>query len=128
MTFDLDGLYQLRAALAAHAGEITADKDQIDNPLIVAGELAANSVRHGAGRGRLQLWHRETVLYCRVSDDGPGIGDLTLGHTRLDPAHTDGGRGLWLCRQLTSELRINPGVCRAAEPRSLRYCRPKCPR
>lgn len=108
-TFDADGLYQLRAALAAHAGTITTDKEQIDSLLIVAGELATNAVRHGGGRGRLRLWHRDTVLYCHVSDDGPGLADPAVGHFRPDPGHAAGGLGLWLCRQLTSELHIEAG-------------------
>ncbi|WP_433088762.1 ATP-binding protein [Dactylosporangium sp. CA-052675] len=107
--FDLDSLYQLRAVLAAHAATITADKDQLDSLLIVAGELAANAVRHGGGSGRLRLWNRQEVLYCQVSDDGPGLDDATVGHIRPDPARGPGGLGLWLCRQLTSELHINPG-------------------
>jgi anti-sigma regulatory factor (Ser/Thr protein kinase) len=78
--------------------------------LIVASELATNAIRHGGGTGRLRLWHRDGILFCQVSDHGPGIGDpTTAGTAPPDPAQVDGGRGLWICRHLTADLRIEPG-------------------
>jgi anti-sigma regulatory factor (Ser/Thr protein kinase) len=108
--FDLGGLYALRETLGAHASRLGADEDQIDHLLIVASELATNAIRHGGGTGRLRLWHRDGVLFCQVSDHGPGIGDpTTAGTAPPDPAQVDGGRGLWICRNLTADLRIESG-------------------
>jgi anti-sigma regulatory factor (Ser/Thr protein kinase) len=109
-TFDAGGLYILRETLAAHASRLGADEDQIDHVLIVASELASNAIRHGGGTGRLRLWHQDGVVYCQVSDHGPGIGDpTTVGVTLPDPARADGGRGLWICRNLTTDLSIQAG-------------------
>jgi anti-sigma regulatory factor (Ser/Thr protein kinase) len=107
---DAGGLYGLRETLAAHASRLGADDDQIDDLLIVTSELATNAVRHGGGTGRVRLWQHDDRLYCQVSDDGPGIGDPTSGSTPPDPTTGDGGRGLWICRRLATELIIEPGL------------------
>jgi anti-sigma regulatory factor (Ser/Thr protein kinase) len=108
-TFDIGGLYALRETLAAHASRLRADEDQIDHLLIVASELATNAIRHGGGIGRLRLWHHGDVLFCQVSDDGPGITDPNLGTAPPEPVRDDGGRGLWICRQLSTDLTIESG-------------------
>ncbi|HWS38049.1 MAG TPA: ATP-binding protein [Actinoplanes sp.] len=108
-TFDSSGLYRLRETLAAHASRIGADEDQIDSLLIVASELATNAVRHGGGTGRLRLWHHDDRLHCQVSDHGPGNLDPTAGSTLPGPQAGDGGRGLWICRRLSTDFDIRSG-------------------
>lgn len=108
-TFDLDSLYALRETLAAHASRLGATDDQIDALLIVAGELATNAIRHGGGIGRLRLWHYGAVLYCQVSDHGLGINDPSVGMSQPNPTGGNGGRGLWICRNLTTDLTIDRG-------------------
>jgi anti-sigma regulatory factor (Ser/Thr protein kinase) len=103
---DGDGLYGLRETLAAHASRLGADDDQIDHLLIVASELAANAVRHGGGTGHVRLWHHHGLLFCQVSDHGPGISDPAVGATLPDPTAGDGGRGLWICRRLATAVSI----------------------
>jgi anti-sigma regulatory factor (Ser/Thr protein kinase) len=107
--FDADGLYALRATLAAHASRYGASELQIEHLLIVASELATNAIRHGGGAGRLRLWHHDDVFYCQVIDRGPGIADPAVGIARPDPTSSNGGRGLWICRNLASQLLIEPG-------------------
>jgi anti-sigma regulatory factor (Ser/Thr protein kinase) len=106
---DGDGLYGLRETLAAHASRLGADDEKIDHLLIVASELAANAVRHGGGTGHVRLWHHDGQLFCQVSDHGPGISDPTVGTALPAPTAGDGGRGLWICRRLTTELSIEHG-------------------
>jgi anti-sigma regulatory factor (Ser/Thr protein kinase) len=106
--FGKDGLYTLRAAVAAHAGQLDIPDDQLDSLLIVAGELATNAIRHGGGGGRLRLWRDPTALHCQISDHGPGITDHTVG-TRLPKPSDARGRGMWICRQLSDTLTIQPG-------------------
>src|SRR4051812_11715731 len=108
--FDVDSLYALRATLAAHASTMGATDDQIDHLLIVAGELTSNVIRHGGGTGRLRLWHDDKALYCQVSDRGPGFRDPGVGMTQPDPTGSEGGRGMWICRNLTTELTIDVGA------------------
>jgi anti-sigma regulatory factor (Ser/Thr protein kinase) len=106
---DADGLYGLRETLAAHASRLGAGEETIDHLLIVASELATNAVRHGGGTGHVRLWHRGQLLFCQVSDHGPGISDPTVGTILPAPTTGDGGRGLWICRRLTTELTIETG-------------------
>jgi anti-sigma regulatory factor (Ser/Thr protein kinase) len=98
----------LRQTVAAHADRLGANDDQLERLIIVAGELAINAIRHGGGRGRLFLWRHEDTLFCEVSDQGPGIKDPTAGTSLPNPISSD-GRGLWICRNLTSELAISTG-------------------
>src|SRR5260370_31715346 len=67
--FDADSLYSLRAAVAAHAAEAGLSPGRVSDAVAAVHELAANSVRHGAGHGRLRVWNREDELHCLVTDD-----------------------------------------------------------
>jgi anti-sigma regulatory factor (Ser/Thr protein kinase) len=54
--FDGDSLYALRSAVATHAAEAGVPRQRVYDVVTAVHELAANAVRHGAGRGRLRLW------------------------------------------------------------------------
>jgi anti-sigma regulatory factor (Ser/Thr protein kinase) len=69
-TFDGGSLYALRTAVAAHAAAAGLSRARVYDVVVAAHELAANAVRHGAGRGRLQLRVDGALLYSQVSDDG----------------------------------------------------------
>ena len=103
--FSMNDLQALRAEVSAYARGLGASQEQIDALLIVAVELATNALRHGGGAGRFQLWQRDDVVLCRVSDHGPGMADLTAGTAAPDPFAPD-GRGLWMCRQFSQNLDI----------------------
>jgi len=75
----------------------------------MATELATNAIRHGDGSGRLRLWRSGSALYCRVEDDGPGIGDPARAGRRLVSRNAVGGRGLWIVRQLADDCVIESG-------------------
>jgi anti-sigma regulatory factor (Ser/Thr protein kinase) len=107
--FDQGSLYRLRATLAAHASAVGATDGQIDLLLIVAGELVVNAIRHGGGTGRLRLWHHRDMLYCQVSDQGPGIADTGVGTSLPNPYRSE-GRGIWICRSLARDLRFGAGA------------------
>ncbi|MFD0747302.1 ATP-binding protein [Phytohabitans flavus] len=106
--FDADGLYAMRAALAAHADHLGAAPEQVERLLIVGGELATNAIRHGGGSGRLRLWREGGLLRCQISDHGPGMVDLAAGTRRPAPTAL-GGRGLWIARRLCEDLVIETG-------------------
>ena len=102
--FDGDSLYAVRATVAAHVSTV-ADARTVDTMVLIAHELASNSVRHGGGTGRLRLWQADGLLHCEVSDGGTGLADPAhAGHTLPAPS-LPGGRGLWIARQL-AELQI----------------------
>lgn len=65
-------LYGLRQAVQAHAAAAGLSGSRLLDLVIAAHELAANAVRHGAGRGRLLLSRQNGALHCRVEDAGPG--------------------------------------------------------
>jgi anti-sigma regulatory factor (Ser/Thr protein kinase) len=107
--FDADGLYAMRATVAAHATNLGAGPVLVDQLLIVASELATNAIRHGGGSGRLRVWREDARLHLEVSDRGPGMPDPTAGSKPPDQMATE-GRGLWICRQLVADLRVATGL------------------
>jgi anti-sigma regulatory factor (Ser/Thr protein kinase) len=102
--FDGDSLYALRSAVAAHAGQAGLPPSRVQDVVIAAHELAANAVRHGPGHGRLRLWHGSRQLRLEISDDGPGPAD-----GMPEPAAWRNGHGLWLVRQIASQISLQSG-------------------
>jgi anti-anti-sigma factor len=110
--FDGDSLYALRAAVAAHGLQARLADGRIGDLVLAVHELAANVVRHGAGRGRLRVWDTGGALRCEVTDDGapqaPGGGVQTGSRDaaawRIQPGH-----GLWLIRQIADQTSVRAG-------------------
>jgi serine/threonine-protein kinase RsbW len=97
--FDRTGLVQLR-----HEVTRIAERNGLTDParyrfVVAVNEITTNAVRHGGGRGRVELWRSGDQLYCRVSDDGPGIPGAVLRNRARPPMDALSGRGLWLARQ-----------------------------
>jgi anti-sigma regulatory factor (Ser/Thr protein kinase) len=133
--FDSGTLYALRAAAQAHAIEAGLAEDRTDDLVISVHELAANAVRHGAGRGRLRMWQRDGALHCQVEDAGspatagqaPGGGEEEArpgaGHQNATAADETPepdknvadrwpflpGHGLWLVRLVSDQLSLSSG-------------------
>lgn len=107
--FDGRSLHTLRSAVAAHATAAGLERQRVYDVTATAHELAANTVRHGPGHGRLLLWIDRAFLYCQVSDDGTGT--RASGQLPPDPgswpAHP--GHGLWLIGQIADEMTIDRG-------------------
>jgi anti-sigma regulatory factor (Ser/Thr protein kinase) len=67
-------------------------------------EVAANSVRHGGGRGVLRVWRESDRLICEIADGGR-IDEPLAGRER--PGTGAGARrGLWLANQLCDLVQI----------------------
>jgi anti-sigma regulatory factor (Ser/Thr protein kinase) len=107
--FDAGSLYALRAAVSAHGADAGLTRSRLYDLVTVAHELAANAVRHGAGRGRL--------LHCEVSDAGraPAAGGQAreAAGGRLVPAdgnrppwREEHGHGLWVVSRVADQFRI----------------------
>jgi anti-sigma regulatory factor (Ser/Thr protein kinase) len=109
VAFDAESLHALRSTLAAHASRLGVADVTIESLIIVASELATNAIRHGGGSGRVRLWHDNGTLSCQVSADGPGFRDPGVGRSMPEP-HQNGGRGIWIARNLAVELRIEAGT------------------
>jgi len=107
--FDSQSLHALRSAVAAHAAAAGLGRQRIYDVTAAAHELAANTIRHGPGRGRLRLWTSDGLLYCQVSDDGAALsGDR---RPTADPGSWQAGtgHGLWLVGQVADKLTIDRG-------------------
>jgi anti-sigma regulatory factor (Ser/Thr protein kinase) len=99
----------LRSAVAAHATAAGLGRQRVYDVTAAAHELAANTVRHGPGRGRLLLWKDEAFLYCQVSDDGTGANGN--GQLPADPTswQANPGHGLWLIGEIADQVTIDRG-------------------
>jgi anti-sigma regulatory factor (Ser/Thr protein kinase) len=106
--FDREALVSLRSAVAAHGADLGLPAERLDLLVVVAHELASNAVRHGGGRGRLRLWRLGDVVYCRVSDAGPGIVEQDpRGWHTPPPASAEGGRGLYFVQVLADSVVVD---------------------
>lgn len=103
--FDLGALPDLRAAVRRHAADLGLADHRVSDFVLVADELAANSVRHGGGGGVLRLWRHGPYAVCEVHDGGV-ITDQLVGRRRPDFTRHVGGAGLWTANRLCDLLLI----------------------
>ncbi len=99
---DLGGLrHRLQRAAARAALSAQATQDFV----LAANEVVTNALRHGAPPVGVRLWAGPRRMLLRVTDAGPGIRDPFVGYESSAVAMRRGlGSGLWLARQLVSEL------------------------
>ncbi len=94
----------LRTTVSRWAEEAGLSPDRCDDLTLVVHELAANSVRHGGGAGRMRIWREPGDLVVEVSDAGT-LEDPLAGRRRGADTE-EGGRGLWLAHQLADLVQI----------------------
>jgi anti-sigma regulatory factor (Ser/Thr protein kinase) len=75
----------------------------VDALLVAISELATNSLEHGGGRGRVEMWAEGDSVVCVITDRGH-ILDPQAGRHRPGPM-APRGRGLWVVRQACNEVR-----------------------
>jgi anti-sigma regulatory factor (Ser/Thr protein kinase) len=107
-------LHELRADVLAHACRAGLSKSRATDVVLAVHELAANSVRHGAGTGRLRIWKLTEALRCQVDDgDPPASEDFAwTGASTLTPADSWSsvpGHGLWVVRQVADNMHVASG-------------------
>ena len=88
------------------------DADRTLDLVLAVGELAANSIRHGGGRGCVRVWVETTpdggeLLVAEVSDAGR-LRDPLAGR-RPATVHQLGGRGLLMVHSLADLVRTTSG-------------------
>jgi anti-sigma regulatory factor (Ser/Thr protein kinase) len=119
MTFDASTLPALRAAVRARALRAGFPENRAEHVVLAVHELAANSVRHGGGAGRLRVWNLARSLECQV-DDGELRGTAGSGGGHAGPGSASGrmsmnslpsvpGHGLWVVRQVADQMRSMSG-------------------
>lgn len=67
-------------------------------------EAAANSIRHGGGRGVLRQWSEDDALVCETADAGE-LSDPLAGRSLPVPDCAN-GRGLWLINHLCDLVQV----------------------
>jgi anti-sigma regulatory factor (Ser/Thr protein kinase) len=109
--FNAGALPGLRRAVLTEAVAAGMPRDRAGDVVLAVHELAANSVRHGGGAGRVQMRVADGALHCQVNDAGQGSAN---GRARSPTAVTvrpwlfQPGHGLWLVRSLADELAVAP--------------------
>jgi anti-sigma regulatory factor (Ser/Thr protein kinase) len=126
LAFSAATLHEVREAVVARAAMAGIAGDRAIDVMLAVHELAANAVRHGAGRGRLRMHVTAGSLYWEISDAGRANPD---GRARLDvqagngtrpaagrprgfggsPWPVEPGHGLWLVCQVCDEVSAASG-------------------
>jgi len=122
--FGAADLSALRAAVLECACAAGLVNDRAIDVMLAMHELAANVVRHGAGRGRLLVEVFPGALRCRVSDAGSDNHATALveaatsslrGEVQaadISPAASwpvQHGHGLWLVRHTADQVQVTTG-------------------
>jgi len=102
--FELGTLVEVRRLVEHSARRAGLSSDREQDLVLAAGELAANSVRHGGGRGILRIWRGADALVCEIRDRGQ-ITDPLAG--RVEPGDDQlGGRGLWIANSVCDLVQV----------------------
>jgi len=110
--FDAGTLRRLRAKVRACAVRAGFAGGHVEEVVLAVHELAANTVRHGGGAGRLRLWNLARALHGQVDD-----GDLRaaagprgeMGQAYLNALPFEPGHGLWVARQVADRIQALSG-------------------
>jgi anti-sigma regulatory factor (Ser/Thr protein kinase) len=105
VAFDAAGLRHARRSTAEHAQRAGLGGDRVDDVVLVVGELAANSLRHGGGAGVVRTWTEADHFVCEVADAGH-IGDVLAGRRPAD-GYQLSGRGLLVVNHLADLVRVH---------------------
>jgi anti-sigma regulatory factor (Ser/Thr protein kinase) len=104
LAFGPNGLLGLREFVAGHARQAGLAANRIDDLVLAVSEVAANSVRHGGGRGVLRLWQEPGAFVCEIRDRG--FFDRPLADRERPGKDIDAPRGLWLANHLCDLVQI----------------------
>jgi anti-sigma regulatory factor (Ser/Thr protein kinase) len=103
LSFDAETLHTARSRIRAYATRARIADDRVEDMVLAVHELAANTIRHGGGAGRLRIWELAGALYCQV-DDGDATAAFVVDSLPCEPGH-----GLWVARQVADQLRTLSG-------------------
>ncbi len=107
MRFDSKSLEAVRQQVARRSEEAGLSRMRSADAVLAVSEIAANSIRHGGGRGLLRHWTDGTAVNFEVSDSGQ-IDDPLVGRQTPD-LNQLGGRGIWLAHQLCDLVQLRSG-------------------
>jgi anti-sigma regulatory factor (Ser/Thr protein kinase) len=104
MRFTVADLRAVRAAVAAAARGWGLPEPRVADLILAAGEVAANSVRHGGGSGSMRIWFDAGSAVCEIRDAG-FIAQPLAGREPPNAANA-GGYGLWLANQVCDLVQV----------------------
>src|SRR5437588_5598798 len=102
--FGAPHLGDVRRRLRRHAARAALPAQRVHDLAVAASEIAANSIRHGGGRGRMLLWDDGETFFCEVGDRGR-VADPLVGRRR-PTGHREGGYGVWMANQLCDLVQV----------------------
>ena len=108
LAFDSGALHVLRAEVLALASRAGLPDHRAGDVVLAVHELAANVICHGAGKGRLRVWHLAGTLRCHV-DDGDLAAQRADPAVPLDRLPELPGHGLWVVRRVASQMQALSG-------------------
>lgn len=104
---DERSLIPVRTLVGRHALDAGLPADTVEAVVLAVNELAANTIEHTGGPGRLSVWAEPHQLVCQIDDTGH-ITDPLAG--RIPPPwDAEGGRGLLLIHELCDLVLIHTG-------------------
>jgi anti-sigma regulatory factor (Ser/Thr protein kinase) len=104
MAFEAATLPAVRGFVARHAARAGLPDAQTGDLVLATGEIAANSVRYGGGRGVARAWTEDGDVLVEIRDGGR-IADPLAGRRRPAEAQV-GGWGMWLANQLCDLVQV----------------------
>lgn len=105
MVFDTDRLRTMRQLVVSRARAAGLPEGKVQDLVLAVSELATNSIRHGAGKGTLQVWQEDDALLCDVSDTGRARWDPLVGR-RCPRDGQVGGMGIWIANQVCDLVQV----------------------
>jgi serine/threonine-protein kinase RsbW len=104
--FDQTSLAMLRREISLCSAACGLADLQLANFVLAVNEITTNAVRHAGGHGRLMLWRDDADVWCRITDEGPGIPRHALDDTLRPKPGLVRSCGLWLVRHICSAMEI----------------------
>jgi anti-sigma regulatory factor (Ser/Thr protein kinase) len=98
-------LAELRYVVGTHALDANVPRQRIAELLLAVHEIAVNALTHGGGTAIARLWTDERRFVCDIENEGAGLSETTAGYVPPDPGG-EGGRGLWLARQVCDLVEV----------------------
>jgi anti-sigma regulatory factor (Ser/Thr protein kinase) len=102
--FTVADLRGVRAAVADAARGWGMAEPRVADLILAAGEIAANSVRHGGGGGWMRIWFDGEAAVCEIRD--AGFIRQPLAGREPPQTSTGGGYGLWLANQVCDLVQV----------------------
>ncbi|MFN2611133.1 MAG: anti-sigma factor RsbA family regulatory protein [Actinomycetota bacterium] len=104
--FDASALVSLRNLVAVQASYSGLSAGRIEDLVLAIHEVAANTLRHGGGKGHVRVWTDPLprAFVCEIQDSGR-IEDPLVGRRKPTGGH-EGGFGLWMVNQVCDLVQI----------------------